>query len=238
MRAQSPTTWPPRGETSEAPHSAPRVWPPVASEVRPARFSSRDTPRPATALGPRTTPPGQVAGEVVPPTQADVLAQAHQRGLAEGRAALEQELGTARLAAISGMVELVLQLRRRAAEVGLELATAMAGRILAREVRHEPGWIARNALACLDLQVPNGPLKLRLHPEDRDQLLDPGPPPEWLSGARGAVSLVADPSLERGDCVLESERGRIDGRLTSQVERLRDLVADAVSAEFAAEATP
>lgn len=147
---------------------------------------------------------GQAAGlqEVASAAAADRRAADHAlEGLARATAALNAAVE----AEVAGFqVSLV--------DAAVELASA----ILGREVRaaDSPG---RDALVrALQLTEVQETAVARLHPEDVALLGDPG---EVAPGR--AVTVVADPSMERGGCVVELGDGTVDARLTTALARVR-----------------
>ena len=68
-------------------------------------------------------------------------------------------------------------------------------------------------------------LELRLHPEDAEQL---GPTETLLQQLElsGHLTLMADPSMTRGGCVLTSNAGEADARLETRLEAAIVLLKD------------
>jgi flagellar assembly protein FliH len=162
-------------------------------------------------------------------------------GLAAGRAAMAAEAmaATARLdelcRALAGAAD---DLRRRQAlelagledalaRAAVDLASAVVGRELAVSV--SPG---ADALARALALVPAGSLAVaRLNPADAALLagtgvgadgavggLNPGGGP---AGTPAAVTIIADPAVEPGGCILEVGDSRIDAQLGSALDRVR-----------------
>jgi flagellar assembly protein FliH len=73
----------------------------------------------------------------------------------------------------------------------------------------------RQAVAALPAATRE--LRVRLHPDDLALLRE-------LDAAEPHWQLQADPSLERGDCVLESERSRLDARVETRLAAMIDAV--------------
>jgi flagellar assembly protein FliH len=147
-------------------------------------------------------------------------------GVAAGRgaAAAESAAAVARLEALGrSLATAAEELRRRQALelVGLEdalaraavdLASAIIGREL--EVSASPG---ADALARALALVPAGSTAVaRLHPSDAASL---GEAP--LGGTPGALTLIPDPAVEPGGCILEVGDSRIDAQLGPALDRVR-----------------
>jgi flagellar assembly protein FliH len=104
---------------------------------------------------------------------------------------------------------------RTVAAAALELAEAIVGRHL--EASADPG---ADALARALALAPGGPLTARLHPADI-ALLDTSLLPD-----DGRVTLVADPGIERGGCVLEGGATTIDAQIGPALARARQALLD------------
>lgn len=109
---------------------------------------------------------------------------------------------------IAGIEELLI-------DAALELATAIVGREL--QVADDPG---RDALVrALRLADGMEPAVARLHPADVDTL---GAPDEVAPGRE--ITVVSDPAVEPGGCILEVGKGRIDAQLGTAIERVREVL--------------
>jgi flagellar assembly protein FliH len=150
----------------------------------------------------------------------------HADGLAAGRAEAQAEVEVeraalvhARLAAeqlVSSLSAAVEEARRQRALAldGLSSELAEAALILAAAViGREPGTGAEALARALALVAPSAAGVARLHPDDLIGL-DVGP--------HAGITLQADPSIERGGCVLDLPDASIDAQLGPALERARD----------------
>lgn len=147
--------------------------------------------------------------------------EGYAAGLAEGRAAAKKELDErlARLEAICTAAARPLADLDDTTERELALlATVVARRVVRRELQLDPALIdmaVREAAAALPSAT--RALRIWVHPSDMDLLRELGAAePHWRFGA--------DPKLERGDCVLESERSRLDARVSTKLAAVIDAV--------------
>jgi flagellar assembly protein FliH len=150
-------------------------------------------------------------------------------GLAAGQAAMAAESATA-IASLEGaaraLADAAADLRRRQAleltgledalaRAAVDLASAIIGREL--EVSASPG---ADALARAMALVPAGCTAVaRLHPADAEALN--GNADHIAGAAPGTLSLIADPAVERGGCILEVGDSRIDAQLGPALDRVR-----------------
>ncbi len=166
------------------------------------------------------------------------LEKAYQRGVNEGKAKaeeqirleLEKEFEEKALLMTKRLGTLLGQIRKESIDVIVELANAMTRRIINRDPDEE--WILKNIQSCLDKRIPNGPMRLRVNPRIRDRLLAMDPLPAWMEEMTPegpAVKLSADPNMEPGDCILESDKMRIDASLDVQADSVRQVVQSLMS---------
>jgi flagellar assembly protein FliH len=147
--------------------------------------------------------------------------EGYAAGLAEGRNAAKKELDErlARLDALCTAAARPLMQLDDATERELALlATVIAQRVVGRELRLDPSLIeltVREAAAALPAATRE--LRVWVNPGDLDLLRELGAAePHWRFGA--------NPALSRGDCVLESERSRLDARVSTRLAAVVDAV--------------
>lgn len=104
----------------------------------------------------------------------------------------------------------------------VRLATMIAERLVRREVKNCPeipqAWIRES----LELASGAASVSLRLHPQDLEGL---GTSIDRIAaeiGRLGPLKVVADESLDRGGCVVQTEFGAIDLQLPSQFARMEE----------------
>jgi len=101
------------------------------------------------------------------------------------------------------------------------LARKMAEKIVGRAVDLDPEVMADIASQALAASRARGSsVVLRVHPEDLAAVEKARP--QWLrrEGAPAEVRLVADESVGRYGCVVETPVGRLDARLATQLDLL------------------
>lgn len=152
-----------------------------------------------------------------------------QAGLEDSAAAVQErerardeQVRTA-IAALLGAAE-DLRHRETTARTALEdqivaAAFAIAETIVGHELRHAEQR-GRDALArALALTPEDGLVTARLHPDDLATVGDV----ETLAPGR-ALEIVADPTLSPGDCLLDVEACRIDARIGTALDRVREVL--------------
>jgi flagellar assembly protein FliH len=120
---------------------------------------------------------------------------------------------------LSGLRETLIQQTERQM---VQLALVIARRIVLREVSLDPELIAAMAHVALQKLGTASPATIRLNPEDYTVVTHEGE--RW--GGR-QVTVVPDPAIARGGCLVESEFGRIDASVDRQFEEMtRALLGD------------
>ncbi|GLQ86773.1 FliH/SctL family protein [Dyella flagellata] len=147
--------------------------------------------------------------------------EGYATGLAEGRAAAKKELDErlGRLDTILSAASRPLDGMDDAVERELALlATVIARRVIARELQLDPSLIER-AVREATAALPSAARDLRVwvHPSDMDLLRE-------LGAAETHWRFGANPTLQRGDCILESGSSRLDARVSTRLAAVVDAV--------------
>ncbi len=159
---------------------------------------------------------------------AAVAEDARARGHAEGLAAAREEaLAEATGILIAARLE-AERLRQEARATALPLARRMAEKIIGHAVRDDPAVMAavvERALA--ESRARTGAVTIRLAPEDLAGVAQRAQALAAHAGAAVALKFVADPAVESGGCIVETAAGRVDARLSRQLDALQAAIAAA-----------
>ncbi|MGO4503220.1 MULTISPECIES: flagellar assembly protein FliH [unclassified Dyella] len=150
--------------------------------------------------------------------------EGYAAGLAQGMAEAQQVLHE-RMQRLDALLESAARPLRSMDElVELELtrlAMTVARQVLAHELRTTPDLVVEAVRqAALALPSASGNLRVRLHPDDLALLRS-------LEMVESHWQLLPDNSLQRGDCLLESERSRLDARVETRLAAVVDAVLGA-----------
>lgn len=154
--------------------------------------------------------------------------QAREEGYAAGHAqgtAEAQQILQERMQRLDALLESAARPLRSMDElVELELtrlAMTVARQVIAHELRTAPDLVVEAVRqAALALPSASGNLRVRLHPDDLALLRS-------LDMVESHWQLLPDNSLQRGDCLLESERSRLDARIETRLAAVVDAVLGA-----------
>ena len=158
--------------------------------------------------------------------------------MAAGRAEMQRQLGEleARVRRLDALLGLIAQpLAELDAEVQQQLtllALAVGKQLARRELKTDPAQIVaiiREAVGRLPVSARD--VRVHLHPDDaavvRERLATPSQERAW--------TMVEDPAMARGGCVVRTDTTQIDARLES---RLNALVSAIMGDERAATRSP
>jgi flagellar biosynthesis/type III secretory pathway protein FliH len=138
------------------------------------------------------------------------VARARAQGLEEGRQAGRAAAAVELLRGAEARDRLLAAARGDL----LDAATALAERILGREIERDGDLVAALAERALSVARGRRRVSLRVNPADAGR----------IRAARclpPAVDVREDASVSRGGVLVETEAGELDGRLEAQVEALR-----------------
>jgi flagellar assembly protein FliH len=155
---------------------------------------------------------------------------AFAKGYAQGeRAGLEAAAtrGDAMLRRLAGTLEELTSLRaemiRRTERQIVQLALAIAERVVGREVTIDRGLLVGMARAALDRLGENASATIRLHPDDYGVIAAKSRPVD-----DALVRVVADPLVSRGGCLVQSDFGFMDVSSDAQFRELGRALLDDV----------
>jgi flagellar assembly protein FliH len=179
---------------------------------------------PAVVHAPLASPPVSLPD---PSEQQARLAAAERdafvKGYAQGeKAGLEAgaKRADAMLRRLGDTIEELASLRRTMFQQSerqlVQLAIALARRIVRREIAADDEFLTAMARVALDRLGESGPATIRLNPEDYARTVG-GRTEAW---AAARVTVVADPAIARGGCLVESPFGFVDASVDAQFQEL------------------
>jgi flagellar biosynthesis/type III secretory pathway protein FliH len=161
-------------------------------------------------------------GRIVKADRLLPFSESAQKSAVDVSAVVDRESALAEVTRLLVSARVEAEAERAAAkDAAIVLARKMAEKIIGRAVALDPavmGEIAGQALAAS--RVRGGAVVLRVHPDDLAAVEMTRP--DWLARvAAGAnVRVVADASVGRHGCVVETPVGRLDARLETQLDAL------------------
>jgi len=183
---------------------------PETPNPEPVRFLQ---PNPRAAPGPRPAASGAGPTQAAPPSQGSPdLAAVRREAMEKVAAAVE----TLRAQAD----HLAEQARSDAIEIGFQVAR----KILETELRQNPESLFALVRAAVRRAGESRRIAVRVAPDDAG-LLQSETGRAALDGLTSArIELVSDPGLQRGDCLVDTDFGQVDGRLGTRLTEIRRAV--------------
>jgi flagellar biosynthesis/type III secretory pathway protein FliH len=165
--------------------------------------------------------------------RADARDEAHAQALSEARAQFSEELSAAVAEQVAAFEQartvLLRQIEAAAAghrrEIEQELTglvAAMAEKVIHRKLDSDDGVVLDVVRATIERASCADRLTVRVPAPDEErlreamaELLAAADGPEWLE-------IVADETIGPGGCIVDTERGRFDARISTQIEQLSE----------------
>ena len=151
-------------------------------------------------------------------------ARGYEAGMAKAQAEMQgkvAELGD-RIKRLDGLLQFLArplqELDEEVEKSLLQLALAVGKQLARRELRIDPTQVIAIIRESLqELPTAAREIRVHLHPEDaaivRERLTAPSNERAW--------TIVEDPAMSRGGCVVKTESSRIDARLESRINTVR-----------------
>jgi flagellar assembly protein FliH len=157
------------------------------------------------------------------PTLEEQLAEAYERGCAEGRAAADAAMTDER-ARLEATIADIAHLRRHVMDAAdhdvMQLAVSMARRVLHREVQLDPDVLLAMARVAIGRLGDRVTARVHLSPVDLNSMVSTADLPD-------TITLIGDPDVLRGGCRIVSDVGQIDLGIDAQMTELsRSLIDD------------
>lgn len=112
----------------------------------------------------------------------------------------------------------------------VQLALAIARRIVRREIAADEELLTALARVAIDRLGDSGPATIHLHPDDFARAAARGAQ-QWETAH---VSVVPDPAVSRGGCLVESPFGFVDAGIDAQFQELARALLDTEGASLEA----
>lgn len=152
-----------------------------------------------------------------------------QDGLAQAAAQCQEQLAQAasRAAAMVAAAEQERQeLLRLAQRQIIQLALAIASKVLQRELAENPQAVLPIAQAALAPVVDQAVVTVRVHPEDLAALEEGRAELAKAMKHPDSLRLATDATLNRGDCVVVTAAGSVDARVDTQFNAIRQVLEE------------
>lgn len=152
----------------------------------------------------------------------EAFQKGYEAGEGSGLQIAEQKTAVV-LRKLGKSLEELAGLRRQIVSEGekdlIRLAIAIAKKLVHREIKIDEQIIVTLVRVALERLIEKSQITVRVHPSDHKVLL------EYFSeisqgGADSTLTLKIDDQLNRGDCLVESDCGNVDARISEQFQTI------------------
>lgn len=168
----------------------------------------------------------RIVGELRPALQEmneAAHAGARQQGYADGLAQAQRELEQTLMEAMAALTDAQVQKHTFAMQNTAELAELslkIARKIIGAHLDADPDLVGRIVAHCVAELEPSTALTLRVNETDLPRIVAHTDEINRLVAGVGTVSIVADPTVDRGGCILTSPVGDVDARIETKLHVL------------------
>lgn len=143
----------------------------------------------------------------------------YQEGLTKAKQEMEQNL-THSINILAQAEE--ERVRRIAASEGelLKLVTGIAEKVIATELKSHPEQVISVVQEALSRATTANSITVKINPDSLQLLQDNLPSLQEVFSEPKAIAIEADQTILPGDCFIETEHGKVDARIKSQLERI------------------
>lgn len=104
----------------------------------------------------------------------------------------------------------------------VDMAFAIAEKVIEAEIENDNDAVTCSVRKALGKVVSDSRIKLKIAPQDYEAIKDNIDVLAGKTGVSCAIDVVADSNVLPGGCLVDTDAGRIDVRISSQLEELRN----------------
>jgi flagellar assembly protein FliH len=149
-----------------------------------------------------------------------------ERGMAEAHARVERALEAVAAAELA-LAELHDRYVAEAEAAAVDLAYQIAEKVIGATVASDRQAVLGVVSGALLRTTDRDHLVLEVNPDDFDLVRESATELAARLGGINRIEVISERRVEPGGCVVRTEAGEIDARVTSQLERVRQLLAEA-----------
>lgn len=151
------------------------------------------------------------------------ILEAYQQGFKEAEKVLKARISDELKEQISRFEQLfknfsdeVEDLGRTIESVVISLAVEIAKKIVKKEIEKDDDFIVNQVKDAIKRVIGVERIKLRINPEDEKLIKELKPELLQIADSTRDIIVEPDPSIEKGGCIIESELGNVDARISTQ----------------------
>ncbi len=151
------------------------------------------------------------------------LTEAYQHGFKEAEKVLRAKINDELKEQISRLEQLfknfseeIENLGKTIESVVISLAIEIAKKIVKKEIEKDEDFVIGQVKDAIKRVIGVERIKLRINPEDEKLIKELKPELLQIADSTRDIIVEPDPSIERGGCIIESELGNVDARISTQ----------------------
>jgi flagellar biosynthesis/type III secretory pathway protein FliH len=121
---------------------------------------------------------------------------------------------------LAAFTEQLSSIQGAAEQAVIKFAFGIAEKIIRKEITEDRQIVVEQIKEGVRRVVGVENVRVRIHPEDLPLVRDQRPVIQGSGDAIREIVLDGDDSLERGDCIIESDMGNIDARVATQLRQI------------------
>ncbi len=157
------------------------------------------------------------------------ISEAYQRGFNDAEKILREKINVELNEHILLLDQLIKNfyseiesLGRKIESLVLSLAVEIAKKIVKREIDKNDDFVVNQVKEAIKRVVGIEKIKLRVNPEDEKLIRELKPELLQIADSTREIVVEPDPSIERGGCIIESELGNVDARISTQFSQIEN----------------
>lgn len=161
----------------------------------------------------------QEAEKLKSEAQKEGLATGYQEGLAKAKQEIEENLANSIKILAQAEEERVQRIASSEAEI-LKLVTGIAEKIIGSELKSAPEQLISIVKEALSRVATASSITIKINPDSLGLLQENLPALQGVFSEPKAITIQGDQTILPGDCFIETEHGKVDARVKSQLERI------------------
>jgi flagellar assembly protein FliH len=157
-----------------------------------------------------------------------ILNQARERGRSDGAEEIRVEFERRHQNSTRMLSSFIEQMKKRDAELAsslasrlVDFATELAAKVIHKEIRQDMTLVTRQSEQAITKILEREKLIIRTNPSDEELMKEHKPTLVAMFDGIDRIEVIADPEIERGGCVIETDIIKVDAQPRAQLKAAR-----------------
>lgn len=164
------------------------------------------------------------------------ISAAYQQGFKEAEKVLREKINDELKEQISRFEQLFKNFSDEVENLGktiesmvISLAVEIARKIVKKEIERDDNFVINQVKDAIKRVIGVERIKLRINPEDEKLIKELKPELLQIADSTHDIIVEPDPSIERGGCIIESELGNVDARISTQFSLIENSLIETLN---------